>query len=608
MDQAEGAIAPPIRQPHIVRTEAFITGLVTSVLLLMVAPALLVAALLLLFGEVEWGEAGMPALILGVMLAATIFFFRITMKLRRETYAVLQKDRDRFAREVAACLEAGGTPPPYSLYLRPFFTDGHLTADEGFARTLSFDVNEIADFGLKRDLEAAAARALEGHAPLLSLGRPNDRLGAGRIETDDENWRALFDLLISHAARVIMVPIGQPATMEEVRRIAATPELLAKTIFVRPANRRNRDFNFAPDPAVKSIGAMWDWTRTQVDDVLPTFPAFRGGARLVTFPDGEEALEYRGNGVCTVQQPSAIRHFLTAGEAKFADLLVAASLWATMAIVGMGAIEIGILDRYPADEKEVAKMAGVQFLQIALGIPLLGIALYKLVTEDLPRRIGLPITLSLFGVFALSIASAAMIDPKMDYAALLGVNNRLSIVGYFGNYFVIYIAAVYLTGRAVDWRHLVLLFAVALVSVALAPQNLIDWESGTVPDWVRPFSLAKSTLFQALPMALPLLAALPPRRWAVPIAGALAMSGLSLLIWNQIIFPWQNGVLEERLGAYRGFDLVEEYGWAWSQLWRQLAGSAFAALPFIVWPFVARRLTGIGRRRRWAEALEPLAG
>ena len=71
MDRGEGAIAPPIKQPHIVRTEAFITGLVTSVLLLMVAPALLVAGLPLLFGEVEWGEVGVSALILGAMLAAT---------------------------------------------------------------------------------------------------------------------------------------------------------------------------------------------------------------------------------------------------------------------------------------------------------------------------------------------------------------------------------------------------------------------------------------------------------------------------------------------------------------------------------------------------------
>lgn len=71
MDRGEGAIAPPIRQSHIVRTEAFITGLVTSVLLLMVGPTLRVAALLLLFGEIEWSEVGVPALILGVMLAAT---------------------------------------------------------------------------------------------------------------------------------------------------------------------------------------------------------------------------------------------------------------------------------------------------------------------------------------------------------------------------------------------------------------------------------------------------------------------------------------------------------------------------------------------------------
>ncbi|MBL8650500.1 MAG: hypothetical protein JNL35_08880 [Sphingopyxis sp.] len=134
------------------------------------------------------------------------------------------------------------------------------------------------------------SRALEYHAPLRSLGRPNDRLGAGRIETGDENWRALFGLLICHAQRVSMVPIGQPATMEEVRRIAATPDLLAKTIFVPPANRRNRDFSFAPDPAAKSIGAMRDWTRAQVADVLAEFPAFRGGARLATFPEGEAAL------------------------------------------------------------------------------------------------------------------------------------------------------------------------------------------------------------------------------------------------------------------------------------------------------------------------------
>jgi hypothetical protein len=271
----------------------------------------------------------------------------------------------------------------------------------------------------------------------------------------------------------------------------------------------------------------------------------------------------------------------------------------------MGVVQIGILDQDPANEKEVAMMVGVQFLQIALAIPLFGIALYKLVTEDLPRRIGLPVSLSLFGVFALSIASAALMGPDMAYADLLRINNRLSVFGYFGSYFMIYITAVYLTGRSVDWRHLLLLFAASFVSVALSANNLVDLQSGTVPEWLRPVSIAKSTFFQALPMALPLLAALPPRRWAVPIIGALAMSGLSLLIWNLLVFPWQMAALRERLDGYYGFDLVREYGWAWSQLWRQLAGSALAALPFVAWPFVARRLTGVGRRRRWGEPLEP---
>lgn len=82
------------------------------------------------------------------------------------------------------------------------------------------------------------------------------------------------------------------------------------------------------------------------------------------------------------------------------------------------------------------------------------------------------------------------------------------------------------------------------------------------------------------------------------------MSGLSLLIWNMLVFPCQLAVLQERLASHYGFDLAEEYGWTWSQLWRQLAGSVLAALPFIAWPFVARRLTGVGRRRRWADPLE----
>jgi hypothetical protein len=605
MDSNDSAIAPPIKQPHIARTEAFITGLVTSVLLCLTAPGLLILLIALLLDPAEIPKWWIAIAILAAMLAATVFFFRVTMTLRRETFAILQKDRDRFAGEVAACLRAGGTPPPYSLYLRPFFTDGHLTADEGFARTLSFDVNEIADFGLKRDIEAAAARALEDHAPLLSLGRPNDRLGAGRIETDDDNWRALFDLLIRHARRVIMVPIGQPATMEEVRRIAVSPDLLAKTVFVRPADRRNRGFHFAPDPAVKSIGAMWNWTRTQIADVLPHFPPFRGGARLVTFPEGEEAVEYRGNGLCTVQQPSAIRHFLVEGETRMADRLLGFTFWSTLALVGMGAIQIGVLDKYPVNEQEVAKAVGVQFLQIALAIPLLGIALYKLVTEDLPRRAALPVSLSLLGVFALSIATAVWMEPDMARADMLRINNRLSVFGYFANYFMIYIVAAYLTGRFVDWRHVLLLVVLAVVGVASAPQNLIDWQAGDAPDWIRPFSIAKSTLFQAVPMVLPLLAAVPRRRWPLLVGGALAMSGLTLIIWNLVVFPWHMAAIEARFREFRSFDLVAEYGWAWSLLWRQLAGSALTALPFLAWPFLARRLTGIGRRRRWAGPLEP---
>ena len=308
--------------------------------------------------------------------------FVTTFLVRRREVRLVQARRDRFARDVVAYLRQGGTaPPPFSLYLRPFFTDGQLTANEGLVGYNLFDATSVAEFGERKDAERAASSALSETAPLIAIGKPNGRLGAGRAETADDTWQELFRLLAGHAKQILMVPIAQPATASEMEHIAATPELLKKTIFVRPANRVRLGFRFNPSAKLKSLASIWNHSRTVFQPTLPHFPLFSGGPRFFVFADRlAKPSEYRGNMVASVQTTSGARRFLVQHERRPQPSVIALMIWAIpLAVLWFAPWDWFFISGLTTDHE-----GGSAIVPIALLMFSLVVAGYRLATGDFP--------------------------------------------------------------------------------------------------------------------------------------------------------------------------------------------------------------------------------
>lgn len=614
--------ARPRKVPSVYSSPTWIVALLSLLLLFLALMIVIIVALL--FVMAINGKANMDGvLMLGgiavifALIPGGIGFWlaRLVRRKRQQIYAEIQAERDGFAAAVAAMLERGEPPPPFSLYLRPFFTDGELTADEGHARLLAVDVTEIADYGQVHDTERAMAQAMEDHAPALSLGRPNDRLGAGRIETNDDHWKPLFEKLIAHASRVVMVPIGQPATMEEIRAIAGTPDLLAKTVFVRPANRKRKAFRFTPDPAIRSIRGMWNWTREQLADVLPDFPDFGRTPRLIAFPADTAPVEYRGNGVASVQLASGIRSFMTKGRTMIADGWLIAILFIMSALPALLYVPINLdpqnigatlSGRYQG--QSVSGAADTIFFFQMLVMSSLGLAAYKLVTNDLPYRIGLPLT----AIWLLFIANSVFVGWVLP-RAVAGEDFLVSptiVANFLGNAsFMIfgYIAVALVTNNA-------LRIAAMLIPVGLSLICEISLASHLAEAGTAPVGMIVSVILLALAMVMPLW----PRsdgaqRAGVTIAALVAgAAALGLLMLGMASFAqWQATVQQAAMDSSLftlGPDLPGEYQMAvdsnWARLWRCMG----FAIPIIAFAFVARAITGQGRTRQWAEPLPEYPG
>jgi hypothetical protein len=115
---------------------------------------------------------------------------------------------------------------PFTLYLRPFTSTGRVhiplksvvlkrgvTAgpatvyDPQLGMTSRF--KRYVTFG---DFETALADFVHSKAPLVALGKPGEQIGAGRIESTDEDRRAKFEQLATHAAAIVLVPSVRPGT------------------------------------------------------------------------------------------------------------------------------------------------------------------------------------------------------------------------------------------------------------------------------------------------------------------------------------------------------------------------------------------------------------
>lgn len=182
------------------------------------APVILLLALLMI------AVAGSKILsCVSFVLGIPIFWFFLALD--EESRAQLEAIRNQRAPLVLRALEAG-LIPSYSLYVRPFQTDGRIS--ESFT----------SQWGrVEQDLEKGFANALEPIAPLIGLAYHHKTWGVGRI-VSGRNWQDIFGLLLEHAFCVIAVPFPVGSVAMELEMILQSAQR-HRTVFVMPSRKRN---------------------------------------------------------------------------------------------------------------------------------------------------------------------------------------------------------------------------------------------------------------------------------------------------------------------------------------------------------------------------------
>lgn len=175
---------------------------------------------------------GLPlALIAGRNVAS--LFYRAGRKKR-------QIKRDLRADLLVAKLGRGANEP-YCLYLRSFSAETKLRRkkDIWWFIFLEGDI-----FGIDREtLDLLISAELRRSYPVVALGRPGDRLGAGKLPSTDADWQDLIVLLMSRASLILMTPSTSVGVLWEASHVRAHHS--AKTIYVMPPPSYYR--KFAPE-------------------------------------------------------------------------------------------------------------------------------------------------------------------------------------------------------------------------------------------------------------------------------------------------------------------------------------------------------------------------
>lgn len=102
----------------------------------------------------------------------------------------------------------------YCVYLRGFKAEGKILA-----------LMTRNDFELRgnpepfQNMEVLVAQAMEPIAPLIALGHRGEQMGAGRVETAEEEWEHDFHLLAAHAKFLFLLPGETSGVVQEIKWI-----------------------------------------------------------------------------------------------------------------------------------------------------------------------------------------------------------------------------------------------------------------------------------------------------------------------------------------------------------------------------------------------------
>jgi hypothetical protein len=209
-----------------------------------------------------------PALVLGRNAAS--IFFRAGRKKRQ------------IKRDIKAALLLGrlqeGHRENFSLYLRSFTREENLKRRKG---VLWYVMLEGDIFGIDREtLDLMLSSQVRGSYPMITLGRPGERLGAGRLPSDDAGWKALAFLLMKHAKVVFIVPDTSEGVIWEMKQLKGFYE---KAVYIMPPTKYYQG-------AAESAEKHWDETRREFEGRNIFLPEYsRDGALFMLDGQGRIA-------------------------------------------------------------------------------------------------------------------------------------------------------------------------------------------------------------------------------------------------------------------------------------------------------------------------------
>jgi hypothetical protein len=165
------------------------------------------------WAEIGWSVAYLAAVF--VPWGCTLYFGVAGRRAQKNFNVRIMEERSSEAqREILGAVRAGMAPPPYFLYLRPFYAD-ELLIENPRVSSIAFLPSHYYDPTVS--WESVFADRIETFGRLVSLGTSTDSLSADRIESSDATWIRDFVLLASFADCIFIWPSTRPGTRWEIR-------------------------------------------------------------------------------------------------------------------------------------------------------------------------------------------------------------------------------------------------------------------------------------------------------------------------------------------------------------------------------------------------------
>lgn len=230
-------------------------------------------------------------LIITLMLSAAPIY---TLRSIYRGYSVgvnLQKQirRNKVAKQIFKSIEKG-KKKSFSLFLRGFETNNRLrytivpplknwitdggrytTKDEYALYPPHSNADNlkamIDDFAID-DIENILLKVYQSKNPLITLGKPFESFGAGRLTANENNWEDKVLSFMRFANEILVVPIKRKGTISEIKQIIELG-YLPKTIFIMPSIISGRSYA----KSGSSYEKYWEEIREELKDslLLPKF-------------------------------------------------------------------------------------------------------------------------------------------------------------------------------------------------------------------------------------------------------------------------------------------------------------------------------------------------